>query len=156
MWISIYFSQNTSPYLETIGRSVAKLFLRISLPCPIHLPEMCAPQVKSCWVSTCRCRTRSRLPRAVTLSKAVSIPAATSRVPHRRAPARKWWPNRRHVKSWVVCILCTSRILFMHFVQKVFDQRSKAITEIDIFFFFFFFVHNNSYKICTKTYKKCT
>lgn len=71
--------------------------LRIGLPCPIHPPGTCVPQVKSCWALTCRCMSRSRLPRAVTLSKAVSILAAISREPRRRAPARKQEANRRHM-----------------------------------------------------------
>lgn len=91
------------PWIERIDYWIFfAIILHISLPCPTHLPGMCAPQVKLCWASTCHCRIRSRLPRAVALSKEVSIPAATSRELRRRAPACKRWPNRSYVKSWMV------------------------------------------------------
>jgi len=106
-----------------IGTWIIDLFLGrgTNLPCPTRPPGTCALRVKSCWASTCRCRIRSRLPRAVALSRAVSIPAAISREPRHRAPARKRWSTggmrNREIRDVQFALLVENFILCVLYVQ---------------------------------------
>jgi len=122
---------------DPFGTWIIDLFLGrgTNLPCPTRPPGTCAPRVKSCWASTCHYRIRSRLPRAVALSRAVSIPAAISREPRHRAPARKRWSTggmrNREIRDAQFALLVESFILCVLYVQwSLGDQtRSRSATS---------------------------